>query len=148
MRNERPVMRVRVLSIVVCLLLTSATVLVSRVEGQDEKPAPNPEARKLKNPVPSNAASITAGQALFQKYCRACHGATGNGDSPIKPKGMTPSDLTDSVWDRGSSDGEIFFVIQNGAGPKFQMKGLKGKITDQETWHLVNFVRSLGAASK
>jgi len=143
-------MTLRVVSIVVCLLLTSATVLVSRVEGQDAKPAPkpNPEARKLKNPVPANAASVAEGQQLFQKYCRACHGATGKGDSPMAPKGMTPPDLTDTVWDRGSSDGEIFVVIQEGAAPLFQMKGLKGKITEPQTWHLVNFVRSLGTPSK
>lgn len=150
MRNETLVMRVRVWSIVVCLLITSAAVFASRVDGQEAKPAPqgNPEARKLKNPVPSNAASIKTGQALFHKYCRFCHGETGKGDNAKPPKGMTPSHLADEVWDRGASDGEIFFVIQEGAGPLFQMKGLKGKITEQETWHLVNFVRSLSSASK
>jgi hypothetical protein len=28
------------------------------------------------------------------------------------------------------------------------MKGLKGKISEQDTWHLVNYVRSLGGVKK
>jgi mono/diheme cytochrome c family protein len=109
---------------------------------------PRAEAAKMKNPVAASAASVATGQALFQKYCRFCHGATGNGVSPMAPKDMTPPDLTDGVWDRGSSDGEIFVVIQEGAGPEFKMKGLKGKISEQDTWHLVNYVRSLGGVKK
>ena len=143
-------MTLRVVSIVACLLLTSATVLVSRVEGQDAKPAPkpNPEARKLKNPEPATEESIATGERIFLKYCRFCHGQKGAGDSPMAPKGMTPPNLTDQEWVHGSSDGEIFFVIQEGIGPAFQMRGLKGKITEQESWHLVNFVRTLSAKSK
>ena len=83
--------------------------------------APRAEAAKLKNPVPANAASIAAGQALYGKYCRFCHGATGAGDGPSAPKDVKPSNLTDATWDRGSSDGEIFVVIQEGAGPDFKM---------------------------
>jgi mono/diheme cytochrome c family protein len=87
-------------------------------------------------------------RAVYGKYCRFCHGATGRGDSPSAPKDMKPSNLADTTWDRGSSPGEIFVVIQEGAGPEFKMKGLKGKISDQDTWHLVNYVRSLGGVAK
>ena len=55
-----------------------------------------------------------------------------------------PADLTDEKWDRGSTDGEIFAVIMKGAGPKFEMKGLEGKIADREAWQIVHFLRSLG----
>jgi mono/diheme cytochrome c family protein len=109
---------------------------------------PRAVAAKLKNPVAANAASVATGQQLYQKYCRFCHGATGRGDSPSAPKDMKPSNLADTTWDRGSTDGEIFVVIQEGAGPDFKMKGLKGKVSDQDTWHLVNYVRSLGGVAK
>ena len=123
-----------------------ALVVAAAADGGQT--TPRAEAAKLKNPVPANEASITAGQALFNKYCRFCHGATGRGDGPSAPKDVKPSNLTDATWDRGSSDGEIFVVIQEGAGPDFKMKGLKGKISDQDTWHLVNYVRSLGGVKK
>ena len=70
------------------------------------------------------------------------------GDGPSAPKDTKPSDLTDATWDRGSTDGEIFIVIQEGAGPDYKMKGLKGKISDQDTWNVVNYVRSLGGVKK
>src|SRR3982751_907034 len=81
-----------------------------------------PEAKTLKNPVSSSPESIKAGQASFQKYCRFCHGADAKGNGPQAPEGSHPSDLTDAKWDRGDSDGEIFTVIKEGAGPKFVMK--------------------------
>ena len=101
------------------------------------------EGRKMKNPVASNAASVTAGKAAYQKYCRFCHGAEGLGDGAIGTEGSKPSDLTDEEWMRGSTDGEIFVVLRDGAGPKFEMKGFKGRMTDQDMWHVVNYIRSL-----
>jgi cytochrome c len=127
----------------VCALVGSVAVAAG-----EQTQTPRAVAAKLTSPAPSNPASITAGQGLYQKYCRFCHGATGRGDSPSAPKDMKPSNLTDATWDRGSSPGEIFVVIQEGAGPDFKMKGLKGKLSDQDTWHVVNYVRSLGGVEK
>ncbi len=125
--------------------VTLVTSLIAAGGGQTTSRA---EAAKLKNPTAASAASVATGQQLYQKYCRFCHGATGQGDSPSAPKDMKPSNLADSAWDRGSSDGEIFAVIQEGAGPDYKMKGLKGKVSDADTWHLVNYVRSLGGVKK
>jgi mono/diheme cytochrome c family protein len=108
----------------------------------------SPEAKRIKNPVAPTAASIAAGQASYRKNCRFCHGEEGKGDGKQAPKDSHPADLTDGKWDRGDSDGEIFAVIQNGAGPKFEMKGFKSRITAEETWNLVNYVRSLGPPTK
>jgi mono/diheme cytochrome c family protein len=106
------------------------------------------DAKKMKAAFASSPAAIEAGKVLYAKYCRFCHGNTGAGDSTMAPKNMKPSNLTDAEWTRGSSEGEIFWIIQNGAPPKYDMKGLKGKITDADTWNLVHFVRSLGGAGK
>ena len=106
------------------------------------------EAKKMKAAFPSSQAAIDAGKQLYGKYCRFCHGDTGAGDSKMAPKTMQPPNLTDQTWTRGSSEGEIFWIIQHGAPPKYDMKGLKGKITDQDTWNLVHFVRSLGGVPK
>ena len=122
-----------------------AGLIFTAHNAQAQNPGGNPDARTMKNPVPPTAASVTAGAATFKKYCSFCHGAGAKGDGALTPKGMTtPADLTDDKWDRGSTDGEIFTVIMEGAGPKFEMKGLKGKIADREVWQIVNFLRSLG----
>ena len=61
---------------------------------------------------------------------------------------MKPSNLTDAEWTRGGSEGEIFSVIKDGAGPDYKMKGLKGKLPDADAWNIVHYVRSLGGAAK
>jgi mono/diheme cytochrome c family protein len=129
-----------------------AVVMTAGVLAQAPAPTGPPEipaeAKKMKAAFPSSPAAIDAGKVLFTKYCRFCHGNTGAGDSTMAPKNMKPSNLTDAEWTRGSSDGEIFWIIQNGAPPKYEMKGLKGKVNDADTWNLVHFVRSLGGAGK
>jgi mono/diheme cytochrome c family protein len=115
---------------------------LATISGQT--PGGNPEAKKLKNPVKSTPQSIAAGKALYVKNCTACHGADGKGDGPMAPKDSHPSNLTDKEWTRGGSDGEIFAVLRDGAGPKFIMRGYKARMTEQELWSIVNYVRSLG----
>jgi len=116
--------------------------------ARGQQPGGNPEAKKLKNPVPATAESIAAGQPVYQKYCRFCHGADAKGNGPMAPEGTHPSNLVDETWDHGSSDGEIFAVIRDGVGPKFDMKGFKSKLTEQEMWNVVNYLRSLGPTAK
>ena len=122
--------------------LALVALVGTTLRAQD--PGGNPEAKKMKNAVAAAPESVAAGQALFQKNCRFCHGADAKGNGPLAPKDTHPPDLTDATWDRGSSDGEIFAVIQGGAAPKFDMKGYKGKLSDTDTWNIVNYLRSLG----
>ena len=125
--------------------LAVAGIIFTAHNAHAQNPGGSPAARTMKNPVGPTAASVTAGAASFKKFCAFCHGAAAKGDGALTPKGMTmPADLTDEKWDRGSTDGEIFTVIMEGAGPKFEMKGVKGKIADREVWQIVNFLRSLG----
>src|SRR5882724_5729525 len=126
-------------------ILIAALVIAFAALAAAQTPGGDPEAKKMKNPVASSPDSIKAGQALFAKNCRFCHGADAKGNGPMAPEGTHPSNLTDDKWDRGSTDGEIFLVISNGAGPKFDMKGFKSKMTETEIWNVVNYVRSLQA---
>ena len=103
-------------------------------------------AAKIKNPVPASAESLAAGRKLYDRHCAECHGDTGKGDG-MAGEGLDeqPSNLTDAKWEHGSSDGEIFVVIRDGAGPKSDMKSFAKKIPDRQMWDVVNFVRSLSA---
>ena len=120
-------------------------IALMSVAAGAQNPGGSPEGKKLKNPVASSAESIAAGKAAFQKNCRFCHGADAKGNGPMAPEGTHPANLTDDKWDRGSTDGEIFMVIRDGAGPKFDMKGYKSKMTEPDIWNVVNYLRSLQA---
>ena len=118
-------------------------VVATGVEAQ--RRGGDPKARAVKNPVPSTAASINAGRAAYNMNCRQCHGLRLKGDGPLAPKNPKPSDLTDGTWDHGSSDGEIFAVIWNGApAPMSEMKPMKDTLRERDVWNIVNFIRSLG----
>lgn len=108
----------------------------------------NPAAAKLKNPVKATPDSIEAGEKLYGKYCKFCHGADAKGNGALAPKDTHPPDLIDAKWDHGSTDGEIFTNIKDGIGPKFDMKPMGAKIMDPDIWNIVNYLRSLGPKTK
>jgi mono/diheme cytochrome c family protein len=101
-----------------------------------------------KNPIAATPESIAAGKAAFQKYCRFCHGDDAKGNGPQAPEGTHPPDLTDAVWNHGSTDAEIFANIKDGIGPKFDMKPYGTKLMPQDIWNLVNYLRSIGPQGK
>jgi len=135
----------RHISTVLVPALAIACLTLMTAAGRAQEPGGSAAGKALKNPVASSPESIAAGKASFQKNCRFCHGTDAKGNGPMAPEGTHPSNLTDDKWDRGSTDGEIFLVISNGAGPKFDMKGYKSKMTETEIWNVVNFLRSLQA---
>ena len=101
----------------------------------------------IRNPVAPDQASVAAGRKLFTSNCASCHGESGKGDgksaAALNPK---PSDLTDTAWKHGQSDGEIFALIRDGA-KQTSMRGYAGRMTSRELWSLVNFLRTLGPSS-
>jgi mono/diheme cytochrome c family protein len=112
-----------------------------------QAPAGNPAASKMKNPVPSTKESIATGQELYELNCLFCHGPEGRGDGPLAPPGSMPANLVDDEWKHGSSDGEIFTVIQKGVGPDFIMPPGSERLSDMEIWNIVNYLRSVGASA-
>jgi mono/diheme cytochrome c family protein len=133
------------LAVAFAVAMSTAGYAAQAKPAQGAKPVANPKA--LKNPVAADAASIAAGQALYAKYCRACHGQAGKGDGPAAAalKDVKPADLTDATWTNGSTDGEIFATIHDGIGPKFAMNAFAGRLNDTQIWNIVNYVKSLSA---
>jgi mono/diheme cytochrome c family protein len=96
-----------------------------------------------KNPIPMSDASVKAGRAVYARICRACHGLQGKGDGTSAPPGSKPANLVDAEWKYGGSDAEIFKTIKEGVKPYDVMEPWGKKLTDQEIWHTVNFLRDL-----
>ena len=128
-----------------CLLLTALTLASqgTRVPTTPRRGG-NPEAAKIRNPVPSTPESIAAGRGTYSRLCARCHGFSGKGDGGGAGAGGQPADLTDDTWDFGGSDGEIFSVIHDGTSA--DMESYAERLSDPDIWHLVNYIRSLGPA--
>ncbi|MGH2524550.1 MAG: c-type cytochrome, partial [Anaerolineales bacterium] len=95
------------------------------------------------NPIAPSADSIAIGQALYQANCVACHGPTGKGDGPV---GLTlnppPADLSLHTVPGVHTDGQLYEWISNGF-PGSVMPAFKSTLSEDERWHLVNYVRTL-----
>ncbi len=101
--------------------------------------APEAEAKR-KNPVPPSTESADRGKKMFATHCAVCHGSGGKGDgflaATLDPK---PSDLTGKM-SRMHPDGDLFWKVSQGKGT---MPGWAETLSEEERWHVVNYIRSL-----
>ncbi|MGB2591206.1 MAG: cytochrome c [Candidatus Acidiferrum sp.] len=101
------------------------------------------EARLRKNPVPLSAAALASARVIYMDKCANCHGQTGKGDGPDAASYYpTPASLADASRMSRVTDGEIFYQISQGRKP---MPSFKKRLTEEQRWQLVLFVRSLAA---
>jgi mono/diheme cytochrome c family protein len=94
---------------------------------------------ELKNPVPTSDASVTQGKALFETNCLICHGQTSAERGPVGKKLVPPPPGLDHEMVKGLSDSTIFKAVTFGFG---RMPSFQDKLTPQERWDLVNFLRT------
>jgi cytochrome c oxidase cbb3-type subunit III len=88
----------------------------------------------LTNPVEGDRTAITTGAQIYVSYnCIDCHGADGSG-------AMGPS-LQDGRWRFGGSPSEVFESIYQGRPEGMPAWG--GRISEEQLWMLVAYVRSL-----
>ena len=88
-----------------------------------------------------------AGKAKYDANCVGCHGASGKGDGPaaaaLNPK---PQDYTDGKIMNPLKDQYLFDIIKNGGasmGKAAIMPASGKKLSDQEIWDIVAYIRSL-----
>src|SRR5262249_5453634 len=93
-------------------VLFASTGGVLGATAQVLPPVP-PEAQAQVSPVAATAASLAAGQALYQQNCLVCHGPAGRGDGPaaaaLRPR---PVDFTQHI--NLHTPGDIYAWISNG----------------------------------
>ncbi len=100
-------------------------------------------ARPMKSPERIDDARLADARMHWADHCALCHANDGSGNTPIgrnlfpKPPDMR-SKLTQS-----KTDGELFFIIENGVRltgmPAWGSEGTHG----DESWALVAFIRQL-----
>ena len=105
------------------------------------------DADKTKNPIAVTPESIAKGKELYLERtkgnCIFCHGETGAGNEANLPKlRRKPADLTNKERMTAMTDGEVFWKITKGI--KGIMPAGENKMkTEEERWHVVNYVRTL-----
>jgi len=103
------------------------------VPASQEIAAPARTAPPASGPNEQNAYAMSEGKRLFHWYnCAGCH-AEGGGD-----KGPA---LMDDVWIYGSAPENIYATIVEGRPNG--MPAFGGRITPEQTWQIVAYVRSM-----
>jgi cytochrome c len=127
------------LTVTIALFITTAPSRGHEIQSET-RPLSVEEARKLKSPMPFTKTSIAQGRMIFVRFCAECHGADGKAMIDVI---ADATNLTEpKLWKNGTSEGEIFRSIRDGAG--LNMPPYKNQIRKEEDlWHLVNFIRSL-----
>ncbi|MDP2702051.1 MAG: cytochrome c, partial [Candidatus Rokubacteria bacterium] len=93
--------------------------------------------------VPYKAASVAHGASLYRVHCANCHGPTGRGDGPASAGLLRqPADLT-APHTNDHTAGDIFWWLTRGVG--IVMPSFGAKLSEDERWDLINFLRALSA---
>jgi len=119
------------IAVTALMFLTGIAVIQAEADSQ------------LENPQAATPESVAAGEKIYKRYCQLCHGEDGTG-SPSREAGFpASSNLVDAEWDHGSTDGDIYTVIQNGVEPEMAMEPWFDRLSETDIWNVVNYLRSL-----
>jgi len=100
--------------------------------------------RAERNPLSPNAETISKGDALYQKNCTSCHGATGMGDGEMANSlNPSPALLAYMIQMPMSVDEYMLWSISDG-GAAFgtEMPAFKDVLTQDEIWNIVTYMRA------
>lgn len=104
----------------------------------------------MANPLPITKAGLAAAKPLYEIYCGVCHGNKGNGqgflvseENPAAKYGAQPANFLKDEF-LGASDGRYIFGIMYG---KNVMGSYADKLSWEERWQVIHYIRSLQAAS-
>jgi mono/diheme cytochrome c family protein len=121
-------------------LMLGFSIITGNVIAQPKPWTAPAEYKTKKNPIANDEASNKAGMALYNKNCASCHGKTGLGDG-VKARMLKdfPGDFSGAAF-QNQTDGEHFYKTKSGKG---EMPKYEGKLTDDDIWNIVNYMRTL-----
>lgn len=106
------------------------------------------DARARVNPVPDTPEVLADARAHWADHCATCHGNDGSGDTFMGRHTYPPAPDMRLEATQRMSDGELFYVIQNGIRLTAMPAWGGGSEHDAlDSWKLVRFIRHLPSLS-
>ena len=102
---------------------------------------------ELKNPFPITEGGLATGKELYAINCAICHGEKGEANGHIVESGVYPA-APKSYLDEefiNAGDGRYYHAIMYG---KNVMGHYKDKLSYEERWQVIHYIRSLQAKSQ
>ena len=123
--------------------LPTPSRLESWLAGHARKMAMPSAAAQRANSVPDTPETISEGRAHWADHCALCHANNGSGETQIGSKLYPPVPDMRKAVTQNMTDGELFFIIENGVRlTGMPAWGGTGR-TDEDSWKLVRFIRHL-----
>jgi mono/diheme cytochrome c family protein len=102
------------------------------------------DAKAHANPMADSPEVIADGLAHWADHCAACHANNGSGDAEMGKHMYPPAPDMRQAATQDLTDGELFYIIQNG----IRLTGMPGwgngtTHDEQDSWKLVRFIRHL-----
>ena len=102
------------------------------------------DARTRPNPVADSAEVMRDGLAHWADHCAACHANNGSGEAEMGKHMYPPAPDMRQAGTQNLTDGELFYIIQNGIRLTGMPSWGSGTSRDeQDSWKLVRFIRHL-----
>lgn len=131
-------------SVLAIATLFAVQSVKDKKDSKDKKAKTVISAAKLRttNPIPATKQSIMEGEHIYKQNCKQCHGDRAiRGTTQVCTSTFCPADLrSPELWKRNDCDAFVYWTLQDGRAP---MPAFKGKLTDNQCWHVVNYLRSL-----
>lgn len=105
-------------------------------------------ARNLSNPMQSSPELLVEARRHFADHCASCHGNDGSGMTEMGQKLNPRVPDMRAAETQNLSDGEIYYIIENGVRFTGMPAWGTGGTNDHDTWHLVLFIRHLPNMTK
>src|SRR6204780_2363674 len=100
-------------------------------------------ARSVVNPMQATPELLLEARRHFADHCASCHGNDGSGETEMGQKLYPRVPDMRSAQTQNLSDGEIYYIIENGGRFTGMPAWGTGGTSDHDTWHLVLFIRHL-----
>lgn len=102
------------------------------------------EAKSRMNPVPRSPEAVAAGREHWADHCFSCHANDGSGDTALGMHLYPPAPDMRLPATQNLSDGELFYIIENGIRLTGMPAWGSGSAQNEEdSWKLVHFIRHL-----
>jgi len=105
-------------------------------------------AREMKNPMTASPEVIVEAQRHFADHCASCHGNDGSGGTEMGQKLYPPAPDMTLPATQNLTDGELYYIIENGVRFTGMPAWGSGGSNDHDTWDLVLFIRHMPKMSR
>jgi mono/diheme cytochrome c family protein len=120
------------------------TAMERWVAGKARTMAIPADAKSRLNPIGNSPEVMEAARAHWADHCASCHANDGSGDTVIGKNLYPPAPDMRLPDTQQLTDGELFYIIQNGIRLTGMPAWGNGTAQDEEdSWKLVHFIRHL-----